>query len=353
MARVAIYTIALNEQHFVQRWFDSAKGADFLMVADTGSTDNTKNECFIRGIYCPSISVKPWRFDDARNASLALIPDDIDYCIVLDMDEVLSPGWREELERCHALGATRLRYIYVWSHNPDGSNAIHFYRDGLHARHGYRWVHPIHEVLMPDRIEEKLVESKIEVHHWPDHSKPRSQYLPLLAQSVKEDPNDDRNAHYYARELVFHRRYQEAAEQFRKHLNMPTAQWRPERASSMRYLAQCEPENAILWLEKAIAETPERREPYVDLARVYYEKGMWVECLSNCEKALTITERPLEYLCDSAAWGYAPYDLAAISCYRLGKYEDAVLYGQKALDACPYDSRLQSNMLYYNKRGKE
>ena len=96
--KVAVYTIALNEEQFVKRWYESAKDADYLVIADTGSTDGTVELAKSLGINVFSISIDPWRFDDARNASLALIPNDIDYCICLDMDEVLNPGWKDALE---------------------------------------------------------------------------------------------------------------------------------------------------------------------------------------------------------------------------------------------------------------
>ena len=41
-------------------------------------------------------------------------------------------------------------------------------------------------------------------------------------------------------------------------------------------------------------------------------------------KALEITEKPLDYLCEDFAWGYLPYDLAAIASYHLGNFDDAV-----------------------------
>ena len=97
--KIAVYTIALNEEQFVERWYESAKEADYLMIADTGSTDGMVEKAKALGIVCHTISVKPWRFDDARNAALALLPDDIDYCISLDMDELLAPGWRDEMEK--------------------------------------------------------------------------------------------------------------------------------------------------------------------------------------------------------------------------------------------------------------
>ena len=91
--KVAVYTIALNEQEFVERWYESAKEADYLLIADTGSTDGTREIAKKLGINVIDITVRPWRFDDARNASLVALPEDIDYCIALDMDEVLLPGW--------------------------------------------------------------------------------------------------------------------------------------------------------------------------------------------------------------------------------------------------------------------
>ena len=39
--KIAVYAISKNESHFVKRFCDSAKDADFILIADTGSTDNT------------------------------------------------------------------------------------------------------------------------------------------------------------------------------------------------------------------------------------------------------------------------------------------------------------------------
>ena len=235
--KIAVYTIALNEQQFVRRWYESAKEADYLLIADTGSTDGTVELAKELGINVVKISIKPWRFDDARNASLASIPADIDYCIALDMDEVLLPGWRAHLESVPTQ-TTRPRYKYTWNWNPDGSPGLQYGGDKIHSRHGYRWKHPVHEVMVTDRIQQIESWIDLEIHHYPDNSKPRSQYFPLLAQSVEEDPHDDRNAFYYARELFFYGKFAEATEEFKRHLSLPRAVWKPERAASMRYIAK-------------------------------------------------------------------------------------------------------------------
>lgn len=346
--KVAVYTIALNEAKFVERWFQSAKDADYLLIADTGSTDNTVEIARNLGIEVVQIEIKPWRFDKARNAALDALPDDIDYCIALDMDEILVEGWRPQLEQVPA-GTTRPRYSYTWSWKDDGTPGLVYGGDKIHARHGYRWKHPVHEVLMPQGVE---IQNWIglEIHHHPDHAKSRGQYFPLLKLAVEEDPDDDRNAFYYARELFFHGYRDEAIAEFKRHLSLRRATWRPERAASMRYLAKLEVDERESWLLRAIAEAPDRREAAIELADHYHQQQRWAECYALAKRALAITEKPLEYLCEEFAWGYLPHDLAALSAHFLGLRDQAVIHGRLAMDLNPDDQRLRNNLQHYERR---
>lgn len=350
--KVAVYTIALNEEQFVAPWYESAKEADYLLIADTGSTDGTVKTAKKLGINVIDVAVKPWRFDVARNASLAALPRDIDYCIALDMDEVLLPGWREELEKAHAAGATRPRYQYTWNwKDPEETvPGLQYGGDKIHSRFGYRWKHPVHEVLTTyGGTEETQLWVGLEIHHHADNSKPRSQYLPLLAQAVDEDPSDDRNTFYYARELYFYGQLDKAAQEFKRHLSLPRATWKPERAASMRYLAKCEPQERETWLVKAHMESPGRREALVELAQHMYSVESWASCLHFARKALAIEEKPLDYLCEEFAWGALPWDLAAIASYNLEEYASAYEYGLRAVELDATNQRLQSNLAFYAK----
>jgi glycosyltransferase involved in cell wall biosynthesis len=345
--KVAVYTIALNERQFVQKWYDSAKDADYLLIADTGSSDGTKELAESLGIHVIDVSVKPWRFDDARNASLAALPSDIDYCIALDMDEELQPGWKESLEKAYESGWSRPRYNYTWSWNQDGTPGLQYGGDKIHTRKNYRWKFPVHEVLTVYGQEETQGWIDLEIHHHPDSSKPRSQYLPLLKMSVQEDPYNDRNAHYYARELYFYSMFSQAADEFRRHLALPGATWKPERAASMRYLAKCEPLNAEHWLKLAINEAPDRREAYVELATLYYKDKKWELCKQAAESAILITEKPLEYLVEGFAWGSTPYELAAYAAYNLGEFQRAYDLSEMAYKTNPNDERLKKELDAY------
>ena len=183
--KVAVYTIALNEEKHVQRWYESAKDADYLLIADTGSTDRTVEIAKSLGINVINIRIDPWRFDDARNAALASLPADIDYCVILDMDEILQPNWKDELPEALDLGITRPVHKIITDWEEDGSPKVEFDGNRVHARRGYRWKNPIHEVIVPYNIPETKARIKMEIHHRPDNSKSRGQYLPMLEMAVQ------------------------------------------------------------------------------------------------------------------------------------------------------------------------
>lgn len=344
--KICVNAIAKNEAGFIPRFCESAKDADLILIADTGSTDGLVDVARKHGAVVYEISVKPWRFDVARNAALALVPGDFDVVISLDIDEVLMPGWRAEIERVWRHGTTRLRYYFDWGHG------IKFKYEKIFARHGYRWHHPVHEYPVPDRISEVWADTDmLLVQHLPDETKSRGQYLELLEMSVKEDPACPRNAFYYARELSFYRKWGECIVACLKYLENPKANWPNERAYAMRILGQaysalgCS-DQAQEWLIKGTTEAPGTREPWVSLAQHYHDRKMWLLCLRAVRKALEVKDRELVYTCDPAVWGALPYDLGSIAAWNLGEAEDAIVFCEKALEYDPDSGRIKSNLDY-------
>ena len=350
--RIAVYAISKNEEQFVERFCASAKDADLILIADTGSTDNTVELARRHGAVVSEICVTPWRFDKARDAALAMIPRDIDVCISLDLDEMLEPGWREEIERVWKMGeSTRLRYKFDWG------SGISFFYEKIHARHGYHWHHPCHEYPRPDaRIKEVYAHTDmLLVSHHPDPTKSRGQYLDLLELSVKEDPHCPRNAFYYARELTFYRRWVDAVVALNKYLENPQANWQNERCYAMRLLGQAyealgDKAGAQDWLVKATKEAPNTREPWVELADLARRTAQWQLCYDSAAAALCITDKALVYTMDPTVWGAKPHDLLALAAYYLNKDDEAISHGQIACDLEPSDERLTRNLEFYSMR---
>lgn len=351
--KVCVYAICKNESQFVDRFMDSALEADKVVVLDTGSTDQTVEKLKARGALVKTEIISPWRFDTARNKSLDLVPEDIDICVCIDLDEVFEPGWCELLVNAWDERTKLVNYRYTWSFNPDGSEGVVFWIEKIHARHGFKWVHPVHEVLVYTGSEKPIAKhvEHIQVNHYPDNTKPRSQYLPLLELSVKEDPNDDRNMHYLGREYMYAGMWAQAIITLQKHLSLPKATWKDERCASMRYISKCynalnHPDLAEAWLFKAIAEAPYLREPYMDAANLYYSHSNWLGTIFMIEKALLITSRSVSYINEPSSWGSSPYDLGSIAYFHLGLYEKSLRYAKQAAFISPSNKRLTDNVTF-------
>jgi glycosyltransferase involved in cell wall biosynthesis len=290
--KIAVYTIALNEEKHVERWYNSVKDADHILIADTGSTDRTVEIAKSLGINVFNISIKPWRFDTARNVALALLPDDIDMCVSLDMDEIIDEGWREALEK-----TTGNQITYVFRNYKD------FVNNRIHARHGFMWKFLMHEGLVPDRTE--MIDEfcpGIEVTHIPDIEKPRSQYTQLLIDALNENPDIGRYYRYITEQLVDEKKFEEAEKYYLKLLKIPNL---PNEDSAKVYktLSEIIPEKTGEYLLMCLETAPHRREPYYYIANWYAEHERWEECLDWCNQALKIEKITVDVFKDNNAWG--------------------------------------------------
>lgn len=339
--KIAVYAIALNEAKHVDRWMDSCKGADIVCVADTGSTDGTQEMLRKRGAMVTDISVQPFRFDVARNTSLALVPTDVDICLISDLDEIIEPGFFDKVREQWVDGSNRgwigLDTGNIWA------------GDRLHSRHGFVWKYPCHEIAVPS-MGTQVVPCTIEavVRHEPDNTKSRGQYLHQLEMGHKELPYDDRMIVYLAREYHFKGMWQQVIDTGLK-LDKLDIGWAPERAQTWRGIghAYCQlgdDVEGLRWLQRGVQEAPLDLEAWFPLAFFYYERQQWQECFDAAVKVTEISpdEGVGHYIAD-ASMQWRMYDLLSIACWNLGKKGSAKKYARTAMELNPDDERLVKN----------
>lgn len=341
--KIAIYTIALNEIKHAERWAEANKDADYLIVADTGSTDGTIEKLRELGVTVFEVRVKPWRFDDARNVALSLVPEDADACISCDMDELMAPGWRVELEKHWVPGTTKLRYTYVHNFDENDQPIHSFMADKLHSRFGYRWQRPVHETVFPTGDEQIVTAPSVVMWQKQDTSKSRSQYLPLLEQCHKEFPNCSQTCYWLAREYFFNGMHDEAVIHFKKYLAMPEAGWADERSEAMKYLSQCLPHEKLKWLRMSATESPTRREAWLNLAEHYYGIADWTNLYASAKEGLKLVNPSGSYLDYPHAWGGILWDLAGLGAWNLGLHEESYELFKKGHETEPESGRFKSN----------
>lgn len=352
--KISIYAISKNEAKFAKKWARNVKDADEIIVLDSFSTDHTKEILEQNGVKVIQKKIDPWRFDTARNTSLDYVSADTDICICLDLDEELCTGWRKILESQWTQDTKLASYKYIWSHNADGSEGISFFINKIHARNGFKWINPVHEIICDiqnRKISPTFIEG-LKVEHFPDINKPRSSYLPLLELAVQENPQDDRNLHYLGREYMYYARYELSIKTLKKHLALRSATWADERCASLRYIAKCyqalgKHSHAHRYFKLACAQSPYLREPRLSLAEFYLAKKRYLEALLTLQDLLKISERSYTYISLPECWNDYPYELASFCAYKISNLALAIEYAKRGLQLNAKNQKLQNNLSYF------
>ncbi len=354
--KICVYAIAKNEEANVERFVRSASPADYIAVLDTGSTDKTVELLEGLGVIVRQEVIEPWRFDVARNRSLTLIPPDTDVCVCVDLDEELSPGWRNELEEVWKPETVMARFTCV-------RGGTTFLQSKAHAPGTFEWMYPVHEVLFRadggttypwQTVDVPYMQT---IHH-PDNGKSRGQYLPLLELAARERPEDPRCAHYLGREYMYYRRWGDAIRELERHLALPDATWREERSASMRYIAECwlwgrkEPETALCWATRAVAETPESREAWYEAEKAAYHMGDWLTADHYGRRALAC-KKSTTYINEAEAWQGGVEDILSIVNWKLGYGGNAEDFARRALELDPGNERIRENLAFFERENRK
>ena len=383
--KIGVYTVAKNEIKHCERFMRFCKDADGVFILDTGSTDGTPSKLRTLGAtvkdeaYAPWSTLEeydrivanggqPWRFDRARNLNLEMVPKNYDVCFCLDLDEVPIPNWRHIIEQLWTPGkTTHMSYRFAWSMKsppPADNNELYkrlsqkvdahqpFYYHKIHSRKGYKWVAPVHEgfVLTPDLKEERFVNYPgVLVCHYPDGTKSRGSYLPMLALGVREDPKDARIRFYYCRELAAYSKWADLITNAETFLGLPNTN-SFERCHACMMLSRAynslgDKKKALSWSMRAATEEPGQREPWVALAEYLrleqnYAGGYWA-----AKQAIGIPKTAYAYLYlnNPDDWEAKPHCSAGASAFYAGLTKEAFEENWLALEKNPWDQLLINN----------
>jgi hypothetical protein len=208
--KTAAYTICYNEIKKLDQWLFYTKDFDYRVVLDTGSTDGTYEALKkVPGIILHQMRKEPFKFHEHRNFNLAMVPQDVDWCLSPDMDEYFSINVLSEIEKTvkanpvvNNIATTRLD---IYSEQVFVGPPYSVPTNKIHRRHQYEWRAMIYEHLwyIGPGNEKEIYNDKIFLVHDQDITKPRSTLYPkLMKERYKEDPTDCWNNwyllnHYY------------------------------------------------------------------------------------------------------------------------------------------------------------
>lgn len=318
--KIAVYTISKNEESNTERFLQGAQEADHIVILDTGSTDKTVQQLQKH----PKVIIKqeeitPWRFDTARNRALQLVPDDVDICISIDLDESMRPGWRSALEKAWTPQTILASYWYHSNYEQARNGKEHLiscWRTKIHTRHDFRWERSIHEMIVTDRTdgEQINIPDMIVTHH----RTIKSDYQEALNKHIQDNPEDPEAYLQRAGDHLDKNQHQEAIRDHHEYLRLTTnktdilTQWR----RSITHIALAKshtqlnnpPELIHKHLLHAVAEYPQHREAWVYLAEYYTLTNNPTSAHAAALQALRITTTLVAR--EEACWTTYPQELA-------------------------------------------
>jgi len=373
--RFSVTLIAKNEEKSLPNllaslWEFRERGGEIVLV-DTGSVDRTVsiakeggakiftegdrfrhaidaelaakiNSTFIMDGEAPIVKAGDSYFDFGESRAYAMGLAGNDFVLCPGCDEVFK---KIDIDRIHGFidsGFTQMRFDYIWSQNKDGSPKVRFYRDAyLFDRTKWHWIGSIHETVTENKPGEKWLNLPTDValveHHQLPQTGRSNRDATGLAISCINDPDNDRHAHYFARELMFQKRYRSAIKQFQRHTE--AKKWDLERGQSMTFIGDCywymgDKASAVRWYEDSFRFCAERRAPLMRLAELYFKDKDWKRAAAYASAALAIPYLAF-YANDMAHYGVMPHEILYASLCWMGERAEAKKHWAECMKADP------------------
>jgi glycosyltransferase involved in cell wall biosynthesis len=344
--------IVKNEENTLARCLNSVRGiVDEIIIVDTGSTDSTKQ---IASRFTNKIYDFVWvdDFSLARNYSFSKATKD--YILWLDADDLILPEDREKfknLKSSLSSDADVVMMKYNTGSDDNGKSTFSFYRERLSKRNrNFQWREPVHEYL---EINGNIINVDICITHGKSSDTHSGRNLKIYENILVKGVNlTPRGMYYYARELKDNGRFKDASIQFILFLESGSG-WVEDNIAACGELAKCylmqeEEEKALSAMFRSFIYDSPRAEICCQIGYYFKNKEQFKQAIFWFETALNL-KKP------ENSWGFIQHDfwdyipcMECVVCYdKLGDYERAESYNERAAAYKPDSSAVLYNRNYF------
>ena len=325
--------------------------ADEIVIVDTGSTDKTKE---IAGKYTERIYDFPWIDDFAAARNFSFSKGTKDFLLWLDADDVILP---EDLERFLDLKETLttesdlVMAPYHTAFDDTGKPLFTYLRERLMRREaGFRWEGAVHEAIAPDG---RIVYTEAAVTHRKNRVGDPYRNLRIFQKLLKEGHAlSPREQFYYARELYYHKEFEEAEKVLTGFLAADDG-WSENKIDGCRHLAYCylaqgkEKQALAAYFYSFRYDLP-RAETCCEIGHLFLDRGELQQAVFWYKQALsTRRQDSLGAFVLPDCYDYLP-SIQLCVCYdRLGNRALAEEYNERAGRYKPQDAAYLQNKAYF------
>ena len=273
---LSVAMIVKNEEVMLPRCLESVKGADEIVICDTGSTDKTIEiaKQYTDKVFTDYI----WNDNFGEAYTHAFNKCTGDWILSIDADGMLETG-----------GIEKIREIITKINNTDYDSVYYeiWRGDKCHhtlpriCRKGTKWFYRVHS----NPLVKKQYPSNVRIYanDSPAHKSDPDRALRMLLLQKKEMPEDKRTIYYLAREYWYKGDYITAKYWFEEYIKTGGS-WKGELADAHLLLSRClwylyKGDEAREHCGKAIMINPDFKEALIFMSEMYYEptKTTWLK----------------------------------------------------------------------------
>lgn len=355
MIEFSLCMIVKNEESVLGRCLDSIGDlASEIVIVDTGSTDATEA---VASRYTDRIYHFAWEddFGAARNFSFSQASKP--YCMWLDADDVLLPEDRLELLRLKNSLPPETDMVMLPYHtgfDADQKPTFTYYRERIVRNSpNFRWEGAVHECIPPSG---NIVYGKAAVTHQKLKASDPDRNLRILEGRIQAGKTlTPREQYYYARELYYHDRFEDAAGQFSSFLASGRG-WVENNIEACRFLSYCQSrlgqkEEALHSLLQSFSYDIPRAETCCDIGNYFIERSAYRQAAYWYEQALNaVRDDTAGGFVEPDCYGYLPCLQLCVCWYHLGDPKKAMDYNERAAalkpssPACAYNRTFFKNL---------
>lgn len=354
MVTISLCMIVKNEETVIARCLDSILGiADEIIIVDTGSTDKTKE---IVSQYTDKIYDFEWidNFSAARN--FAFSKANMQYCMWLDADDIVLESDKQsliEFKKTLSLDTDVVMMKYNSAFDETGKPTFTYYRERiLRNCPNALWKGRVHEAI--ERWG-KIIYSDIAISHKKNSVGDMARNLRIYRRQISEGEElTPRDQFYYARELFYHKYFQEAIDVFSKFLDDEKG-WLENNIEACRFLSFSyynleKDREALEALLKSLRFDTPRAEICCDIGKHFFDRKFYQQAIFWYELALTRTRNDISGAFISAdCYDFIP-NIQLCVCYdKIGNILKAIEHNEKAGFYKPSSPAYLYNQEYYNR----
>lgn len=338
--KIAIYGICKDEIINIEKYIKCFNKADYICILDTGSTDgtweylqNAKQE--YSNLIIEQKIFDPWRYDEARNYSLTLIPKDVSINFMMDLDEIIKEdNWAETIKNAWDPLFSRGMYTYNRRVDPISDAVVQKFTEYRIHNNIWHYEGIVHEQLHDiggnrNFFLDECVNVPITVWHYPTNPN-RESYIELCEKGVKEQPNNWIMHLQLAAEYEVHNKWEKAITEYRTIIaeqdSLSLAEVGRCYASLGRTLSFIDKkEEALKVLSKGRKLIPTCGDNYFLAAEIQYNNGNYKECYELCKQGLENSEDN-QWCTIVSKDSHFPYLLIGLSAYYLNNPIEGIGY---------------------------